>query len=411
MFRSGLALALPLALICLPALAAGEGSGTDNPALLGLPAGPIADTPPPEDFAPLLDIDWSVGLRGAYAVDAAGGEFTAIANPEFTLTHAGPGRDVSITGSGELVTSASGEGLISSLTLGADASRQTGTQSHLDGTLDLSLTQSDLGDVSLPANTAIAPLILAGDAGASFTQGLGLFEGTLRGSVGRSLHGVTTLDDSSTVDNTAENDWRVGAGARLGFKLTPQLTPFIDGGVEWQRFDAPSPTLLAYLDAVTWSGRTGLSYQHNSTVSAEIAGGVAWRDYVDPSLADAASVTADGSITFNPNDALQLNAKLTTGIAPSELTPGDSVVTYASTADARYVINPWVTLRGSAGWSRKTTLGTGDIATTLTAGVGADYLVTDHVAMTLDYAFSRTDAPPDPLEDTHTVSVGVRYSR
>ena len=145
-------------------------------------------------------------------------------------------------------------------------SRQTGPQSHLDGTLDLSLTQSDPDDVSLPANTAIAPLVFAGDADAvASRRGFGAFEGTLRGSLGRSLHGVTTLDDSSTVDNTAENDWRVGAGARLGFRLTPQLTPFIDGGVEWQRFDAPSPTLLAYLDAVTWSGRTGLSYQHNST--------------------------------------------------------------------------------------------------------------------------------------------------
>ncbi|HWA19944.1 MAG TPA: outer membrane beta-barrel protein [Devosia sp.] len=409
-FWRGPATALASLLAATSVLAA-DGSGTDNPALLGLEPEAIAETAPPEIFDPPLDLDWRLALRGAYELSSSGGAFTAIAAPEFTLTHQALNTDLAVSGASELVTSDTGESRISSLTLGADGRYQLGALSHLDGTLDLSLTQSKPDDPSLPANTAIAPVIFGGDAGASFTQGLGMFEGTLRGSLGRSIHGETTLDDSSTIDNSAENDWRVGAGARLGYKLTPLLTPFIDGGVEWQRFDAPSPSLLVYLDALTYTAKAGVSYRHDTTLSAEAAAGIAWRDYTDPSLTDAAGFTADASVTFRPSETLTLDASLDTALAPSELTPGDTVTSYVAAGSATYIVNPWITLRGSAGWSSEHTLGTGDVTTIASVGAGLDYKVTDHAALTADYAFSRTDAPPDPVEDTQAISVGVKFLR
>jgi hypothetical protein len=390
---------------------AADGSGTDNPALLGGEPDIVADTAPPERLEPSLDLDWNIGLRGAYELGSAGGEFSAIVSPEFTLTHEGLNTDLTLTGAGELVVTDSGKTRISSLNLGANGRYELGELSRVDGTFDLALTQAEPDDASLPANTAIAPVVFEGEAGASFTQDIGAFEGTLRGSLGRSLHGMTTLDDSSTIDNSAENDWRLGAGARLGFKLTPLLTPFVDAGVEWQRFDAPSPTLLVYLDALTYSAKTGVSYEHDSTLTAEAAAGVAWRDYSDPSLTDAASLTADASLSFKPSETLTLSAALDTSLAPSELLPGDTVVSYVATGSATYVVNPWITLRGSAGWSTEHTLGSGAVTTIASAGAGLDYKVTDHAAVTADYAFGRTDAPPAPVEDTHTVSVGVKFSR
>jgi hypothetical protein len=388
-----------------------DGSVTDNPALLGAEPDLVFSAAPPETFDPALDLDWSLGLRGAYELGSGGGEFKAIVSPEVTLTHEGLNTDFTLRGAGAFATDATGASRISSLSLSADGGYQLGEASRLHGTLDLSLTQAEPDDLSLPTNTAIAPLVFAGDTGASFTQGLGMFEGTLRGSLGRSIHGETTLADSSTIDNSAENDWRLGAGARLGYNLTPLLTPFIDGEVEWQRFDVQSPTLLVYLDALTYTAKAGVSYTHDSRLSAEAAAGIAWRDYTDPSLTDAGAFVADASVAVKPSETLTLAAGLDTSLAPSVLTPGDTVVSYVASGSANYVVNPWVTLRGSAGWSYDHTLGSGDVTTIATAGAGLDYKVTDHAALTVDYAFSRTDAPPAPIEDKHTVSVGVKFLR
>jgi hypothetical protein len=394
----------------VPVLAAGEGSGSSNPDLYDLDVTDAAPAPPRETSAAPFDIDWSVALRGSYTQDTSA-SFGASLAPEFSLTREGSGHSVVVSGSGELVYDDPSGSRISALRLGADASYAVNTWLGAAGSLDLTLTQAAPDDPSLPANTAIAPLVFEGDAEGSVTQKLGLFAATLRGSLGRSLHGETTLLDSSTIDNRADSDWRLGLGGRLAYEVTPLLSAFVDGGMEWQRFDAPSPSLLVYLDALTYSAKTGLGYELNSTFSAEGAVGLAWRDYADPSLTDAATATAEASMTFKPDESMSLVGSLDTSLAPSNSVPGDSVASYLAAASASYVVNPWVTLRGSADYEHSLVIGTGDTETTATLAAGFDYSVTDHAALTLDYAFSRNNAPPAPVADTRTISLGVRFSK
>ncbi|MEO6394630.1 MAG: outer membrane beta-barrel protein [Devosia sp.] len=394
-----------------PVLAAGEGSGTNNPDLHGLDAGPVAEAPPREGMTPFFDIDWSVGLRGAYTLESGGGEYSALATPELTLTHRGLRSDLVVTGSSELSIDAAGRERLSSLRLGADGAYALDEWSALAGNLDLSLTQADPDDPSLPANTAIAPLVFAGDASASATRKFGRFESRLRGSLGRTVNGETTLNDLSTIDNSAQNNWRAGTAARLGFEVTPLLTAFAEGGLEWQRFDAPDPSLLVYLDARTASVKTGLGYTLNSAFAAEGAVGVAWRDYDDASLTDAASLTTEGSVSFKPDETLSLTASLDTALAPSTSVPGDTVVSTDAAGNVTYTVNPWLGLRGSVTHGYDRIIGTGDVQQDSTLGVGLDYSVTDHAAFTADYLFTRIDAPPAPLSDSHMVAVGVKLSR
>ena len=60
---------------------------------------------------------------------------------------------------------------------------------------------------------------------------------------------------------------------------------------------------------------------------------------------------------------------------------------------------------------RTVTLGTGDNSWSLDAGVGVDYRSSRHIVWSADYMYGRDYAPPVPLNDTHTVSVGVRVNR
>ncbi len=113
------AIAVLLTATALPALA-GEGSGTNNPDLYGLDLRrSISPTPPREGMDPFYDLDWGVGLRGAYTVDSGGGEYSGDRSPEFTLTHEGSRRTL-VTGDSEIIVNEAGEASDSSLHLGAD---------------------------------------------------------------------------------------------------------------------------------------------------------------------------------------------------------------------------------------------------------------------------------------------------
>ncbi len=406
-----LSLALVAASIAGPAAAGGDGSGADNPALLD---GACLDclTRAAEPWDPFYDIDWSIGLRGAYVLDSiSGGELETIVSPAISLHRPGQRTSLDIDGGGDVALTSTGQLRVSSLGLAAAGSYRFDQWTEGAASADLSLTQAAPNDPNLPASTAIAPLVFTGDADASVTRRAGRFDVALRGGFGRTLEGPTTLDDASLVDNSSESYWRAGPGLRVGYELTPLLSAFIDTGVEWRRYDAASPSLLAYLDGIAYSARTGLAYRQNDTLSAEAAIGLTWLDYADPALADAAGVTYDGSVTVKPDETVSIVVALNSGIGPSSSTPGDTVISHTLSATGNILVVPWVTLRATAGVEFDHLILGGADQKTESAGIGVDYKLTSHVALTGDYAFTRLQAPPSPTDDTHTISLGVRYSR
>jgi opacity protein-like surface antigen len=76
-----------------------------------------------------------------------------------------------------------------------------------------------------------------------------------------------------------------------------------------------------------------------------------------------------------------------------------------------YVVNPWLTLRSSASWTRTLTLGNGRNAWGYSAGAGLDLMTSRHVVWTADYLFNHDVPAVDPASDTHTVTVGVKFKR
>jgi hypothetical protein len=116
-------------------------------------------------------------------------------------------------------------------------------------------------------------------------------------------------------------------------------------------------------------------------------------------------------VTFRPDETLSLTGALETTMDPSANTPGDTDVGLTLSGNAAYTVNPWLTLRASGAWDRTVTLGTGDNSWSLDAGLGVDYRSSRHIVWSADYMYGRDYAPPVPLNDTHTVSVGVRVNR
>ncbi|MCA0424877.1 MAG: outer membrane beta-barrel protein, partial [Proteobacteria bacterium] len=210
-------------------------------------------------------------------------------------------------------------------------------------------------DSSLPANTLIAPTVVDGTAQASVTQDMGRFDGKLTLDGRRYMMGATTLNDLSTVDNTHRSYWEGGATLRLGYEITPLISAFVEGEASVQKFDAPDPTVLAYLDGREYQLRAGLSYTYGSIISAEASVGRGWLDYVDGALTDTQSWVYNGSLTFRPDETVSLTGALETTLDPSTSTPGDTDMGVTLSGNAAYRVNPWLTLRASSAWDRTVT--------------------------------------------------------
>jgi hypothetical protein len=228
----------------------------------------------------------------------------------------------------------------------------------------------------------------------------------------RTSYGPTTMVGPVMVDNTHQSNWTAGTGLRVGYRVTPILTAFVDGSAGYQLYDAPSPDFLVKLDAADYEVRTGLSAAVNSTLEAEASVGVGYRNFTDPVLSDALALLYDASVTVRPDETVTMTAAFTTGFgAPGAGSGGTARLEYEATGDIAYQVNPWLALRASAGWRYALLLGTPETERGYDAGVGADYRLNEFATLTADYGYSFAETTPNPAEDAHRVSVGVTISR
>jgi hypothetical protein len=371
------------------------------------------DVPASDDpGGPLIDLDWSVALRGSYTADSAkGSHYEAIVAPEVSLTRHYLGGDASV-GAGAAVSIDQNKAVrVDEAHANAASSFTLDHFTTLKGSLSLSDTQLSPFDSSLPANTLSGPNQLTGTATGSATRRLGQFEltGTLTGE--RFIKGPTTLADLSTIDNSDQSFWMGQASLRTGLDFTAKTSVFVEASEAYTLYDTPSPSLLVYTNNRTLQLRGGVAFTQPGTLTAELSAGRAWIDYADPSLTDRPAWVANGSVSFTPDETVTLAAALDTSIGPSSNTAGDTDVAYTLSGNAAYRVNPWLNLRGSAGFSHTVTLGTAAVDQGYSAGIGADLSTSRHTAWTFDYLYSHDQKTGNPPTDSHTVTLGLTFRK
>ena len=393
----------------------GDGSRFDNPDLVYADAEGCAYCAPYAPAEPLdagIDLDWSLALRGAYVHATDGSYFEVSAAPSVTLSHQTlrGGYDGAL--SAEVVRSELEEWRVGSITVSLDGAYKLDTDTTLSGGLDLSLTQASANAPGTEPTIAAQPQVWSGGGNLELARALGPLVVTARGDVLRTVYGPTTQIDASEVDNTERSNWRAGTGLRLGYRITPVLTPFIDASIGYQWYDAPSAAHLVRLDAMDLEARAGISAQWLSVLEAEASVGYGIRSFADPSLDESGTLLVDASITARPDETIELRGSLSTSHgAPEPGSDATARLEYAATAGLAYRVNPWLALRTSAGWTHTELIGTTDTEDSHTFGIGADFLLNEHTSLTADYGYTSTVASPEPAEDEHRVTLGIVLRR
>lgn len=390
----------------------GDGSGTNNPDLMpgGFDSG-LGGAPGTEPYHPFVNIDWSVGLRGAYTIGPSGGRYETVLTPTLSGSFGGGRWTSSFSATADLVREQDGEPRLSSLSLEGAGTYQLDSVTLASGSAGLSLTQSAADPDGTPTSVAIEPIVTGASLGGEITRQFGRFNLTGRGSFDRSVTGPSTLTDTSTVENADQNVTFYGGGLRLGLEVSPIWSVFADGEIGLERFDQPSKTLLVKLDSTTYALRAGVAGQWTDVLSVESSVGVSLRRFADPGLSDVTATLYDASVTFRPDPTLTLTGAFSTSIDAPGSGSGSARISYEATGEVAYEVNRWLSLRGSVGWNHATFAGSPVVETGYDFGFGADYRVNAHTALTADYTFSHSETTPDPAEDTHVIALGLRLSR
>jgi len=367
---------------------------------------------PHEWNEPPFELDWQLGLRGSVTQGDDGTKVEFLALPEVKLTHNTMRGGYAVGASSELSYDLDGNARVDSLTLNgsADYHFDAVTSAGLKGSFTLS--QDDPNDPGYAVNVSSAPLVLNGQVEANAKRDLGLFEAEGRANAGRTVYGETTYDDASTSSNDFQNTIVAGLGGRLGYKLTPGVTAFVDGEANYEAYDEASPSLLVKLDNVTYEARVGLNAKVLTVLELEGSLGLGYRDFSDGSLNDFIAVLYDGKAIFRPDETLTLTGTLSTSLESPGTTSGATAkVTYAATGEAAYQVNPWLRLRGSAGWSEAHYQGVATDESKWNVGAGADYLLNEHMDATADYTYTQSTTTPDPTADEQRVMLGLNIHR
>lgn len=392
----------------------GDGSGSNNPDLLdgGGCENCRYEAPPREWDAPFFDVDWSLALRGAYVLDDEGEHFEALAVPSVRLRHETMRGGYELEAEVELAKSSLETYRLGALRLRLEADHALDAVTGLRGNLELELTQDSPGTPGQPGDVAVAPVVMSGSAGLAADRRFGRLSVGIRTGAGRTHYGPTTLIGGGEQDNSAQNNWTVEGGLRLGYEVTPLLTAFVDGSVGYQRYDAISPTYLVALDAADYELRAGLAANWHQILEAEASVGLGLRRFAEPALGEVTSTLYDASLTFRPDETVTLSAALSTSFgAPGPDSGGTARVEYEATGSASYQVNPWLRLRASAGWEQAQLVGIDGSESGYGFGSGLDYRLNRHTTLTADYAFTHAETDAAPDEDEQRVTLGVTLSR
>jgi hypothetical protein len=400
-------------------LGSGDGSDTDNFRLKPgvYPAVPI--DPLPADFGglrepydPYFNIDWSVALRGAYTRTGDGEQFDVIVAPSVSLEHTGSRSQIGLDASAEVDQPVDGQINVSGLRLGLSSGYHLDKVTTLNANADLSISRDRPGTPGVASDIVEAPQTIVGNVDGGVTRQFGRFNVGVTGVIERSVYGQTTLVGGLVSDNSEQDYWSLGSGLRVGFQATPIFEVFTEAKLGREMFDHPSSVLLVKPDATNHSIMAGVAGRWSSVLTAEASVGVNLRRFDEASLGEVTSQLYDAKLVFTPDPTWRFVAGLSTKVAPPGPDAGGTTrVEYDANAEAQYTVNSWLLLRAMADWNSARFEGSNQTESGYGYGLGADYTLNAHTALTADYGYAHADSRTGGPQDSHRVTVGVTVSR
>lgn len=355
------------------------------------------------------ELGYGVALRGAYVRSGSDERFEMVAIPSLSYSRSGGTTDLALGASATLVAPQSDDARIGAATISGDVVHRLSPSAGLVFNGDLSLSQDAPDGLSAEeADLSRAPVVVSGGAGLGYTQRFGRFTATGTGDIARDWVGEAVRVDGTVIDNSHEGATRYGGTLRVGYDLTPVVAVFGQGSAGRIEFDGADPDLGASRSGEDFELRGGIAANWSDVVTLEASIGSGWRMFDDSAIAEAQTWLYGAALGYRPTTTTEFTASFDTALTPGTGISGASA-SYGLGLEARHRANSWLALRASAGAQWAVPEDGSSISRSYSAGLGADFTLSQHTIATLEYDYGLREDPAAAIasRDEHRISGGV----
>ncbi|MDQ0458060.1 outer membrane beta-barrel protein [Rhizobium paknamense] len=234
--------------------------------------------------------------------------------------------------------------------------------------------------------------------------------GKLRGSVGITFDRYTytdaTLSDGSRLSNSDRNRNSVTLASRIGYEISPALTPFLEASVGKTRYDDARDSAGYARSGNLYGAKAGIASDLGEKLKGELALGYERASFDDSRLDDLGAMTIDGTVSWSPRRGTNVDLGLKTSIEPSTTAGVSGDVAYALTALVTHELRNNLVARLSGGTTWRNYRGASEDSTYYTAGFGLTYAINRTVDLTADVAYELSSSSTD--DKTLRAGIGLK---
>lgn len=232
---------------------------------------------------------------------------------------------------------------------------------------------------------------------------------SLRGEINRNSFEDAQLGDGFLQPQSDRNNTEYTGTARVGYEVSPALTPFLQASYGVREFDEEIDRNGNQRDSSNLEVGGGVEIDLGEKLTGEIALSYINESFEDPDLEDLSGFALNGSLNWSPQRDTQVNLTLGTQTNTSITTNENGSLIYTGRIDAEKQISNRLSVNAFADAQIETN---DDRNTTLQVGFGTQYWVNRFTAITtqIDHQKFTSDAPASDFDAT-SGQVGIRLQR
>jgi hypothetical protein len=273
---------------------------------------------------------------------------------------------------------------------------------------DAATATERVGSPEVPSDLAEGPQTTTFGAEAELAMGFNRLQVALRGAIERSLNEDGVRADGTRVDRSDDDFTETLAALRLGYAVSPRLTPFVEAEIDRRRYEGAGATR----DSVGATGRVGAEIEMTRLLTGEVSAGWQERDYEDPARGDASGAVAQARLVWTPTPLTTVTLAGESSIAETSVAGANAAQARRASVAIAHQLRRNLVLDASLSWAGTDYEGVSLSEELIAAAAGLEWRLNRGLAVTARYAHERlASTAPDGDHVADVALVGVRLTR
>jgi hypothetical protein len=289
-----------------------------------------------------------------------------------------------------------------------DATRDTTLNFELRG----ALTTQRPGTPGLPTSLDGRPLVATYGASAGATQKLGRLEVTVTGLADRTSYQDGRLLNGTSAGLSANNYNTYGLRGRVGYELTPGITPFVEVTADTRVRDNAIDSSGFARNSNGVKAVAGSTFELSRTLTGTVSAGYAQRKYEDSRLPQLGGPAIDASLVWTATPLTTVTLRGTTDFIETTLANASGAISRTGQIEISHALLRNLTIGMTASLTNNQYRGVDLSENYYAAGLKAEYSLTRSIVVKGSYTYERLKSSVAGSDYTANVfMLGLRLQR